>query len=103
MCLVEGGQYAITDLPLGGIGLDDDPAHVRAGDQFGYRTAGRGVVVVEAHYHFCVAVVDGDGKDFDEDFGGAWGWEGSSCEGEAVEAILGGRPLFDCGWQGHFG
>ena len=35
------------------------------------------MVVVEAHYDFCVAVVDGYGVDFHEDFVGAGDGEGS--------------------------
>lgn len=46
------------------------------------------MVVVLPHYHFCVAVVEGDGVDLDEDFVGTWGREWRARESEVGDAGL---------------
>ena len=61
------------------------------------------MVVVETHYYFGIAVVEGDGVDFDEDFVGSWGGQGSGGLSEVFQTILGSSPLLDCGWEGHCG
>ena len=82
MGLVEYGQHAVAGGPVGGVGGHDGTAHVGAGYDGGAGTVGGVVVVVEAHDDFCVAVVDGDGGDLDEDFIGTRGrqrgrwWQG---------------------------
>ena len=59
------------------------------------------MVIVEAHDYFGVAVVESDGGDLDEDFGGAWGGHGRCGLGEVLETILVGDPLLDLGWERH--
>lgn len=53
------------------------------------------MVVVEAHYYFGVAVVEGDGLDFDQDFVFFGDGKGSGGSGEVFKAVLGGYPLLD--------
>lgn len=61
------------------------------------------MVVVEAHYYFCVAVVERDGVDFHEDF--VWARDGQWSGGrfEVFETVLGGDPLLNFGGRRHGG
>lgn len=102
MCLIKDTKYFISDFPFGGVGDDDGAAHVGTRYDFGgLGTAGCAVVVVEAHDHFGVAVVEGYGGDLDEDFGGAWIGHGRGGLREVLETILVGDPLLDFGWERH--
>jgi hypothetical protein len=59
------------------------------------------VVVVEAHYHFCIAVVEGDGMDLDQYFTWSWRWEGKAGEGDVRDAGLCSEPLAVLGGERH--
>lgn len=61
------------------------------------------MVIVKTHYYFCVAVVEGDRMDFNEDFIGTWSREGGGGLVEFREAILVGEPLLVFGWRRHSG
>lgn len=95
MRLVENTQDFLVFFPERGVGRYDGAAHVGAGYD-GRCGAARGfVVVVEAHYDFGVAVVEGDSVDFYEDFVWACDWKRGGGLGEVGETILGGDPLLD--------
>jgi len=72
MCLIKDTQHLIPLFPTGRVRGDDCAAHVGARHDCCGWGAGRGMVVVKAHYDFCVAVIECYGVDLDEDFVGAW-------------------------------
>lgn len=53
------------------------------------------MVVVEAHYYFGIAIVEGNGVDLDEDFVFTGDGKGSGSLCKLFETILGSYPLLD--------
>jgi hypothetical protein len=58
MRLIEDRKDLFAGFEARGVGQEDGTTHVGARDQSRRLGAGSGVVVVEAHYHFCIAVVE---------------------------------------------
>ena len=102
MCLVEDGEDLLADLEAGRLGEDNGAAHVGAGDESRWLGTGRRMVVVEAHYHFCIAVVEGDCVDLHQDFALPWNREGRAGQSEIRDSGLGGEPLKAFGREGHY-
>lgn len=101
MCLVEDRKNVFAGLEAWGIGEENSAAHIGTRDESGGFGARCVVVVVFAHYDFCVTVVEGNGVDLDQDFTWSWGGQGGAGESEVGDAGLCGEPLAGLSGEGH--
>jgi hypothetical protein len=93
MRLIEDTEDSIARLPDRGVGVYYGTAHIGTGYESGVWSSGGFVVVVETHHHLGVAVVDRDGRDFDQNLARFWGRKRSGGEREIGDTILRGFPL----------